>query len=428
MGEAAKICLKAIGMQDTHLLSKDPEDSLFKYRLDQFSNFMKIHKSRVVTKPATSTSWPFGEVIKVEYNPNQMEDLLSDMWIKITLPKLDNTTNYPDQVSSHIIKGITMFVDGIKVEELTDDWNFMYNELYLNDTQHEANQLLTNNGFEYTYFGSQGGTLGYLKRDILIPLHFFFSRKYDSDDNRPCFPLCSIYRQKITFEITFHKQSFFTDFSSAIALPEFTIITEEIKLEPEERLYLKSSQHTFQTDIVYKHSQESSEIDKRKFKMNFSTNKPIKVFHWFYRKTQFENENDTTKYKLRFNFTSSNTPFIRTDGSANEIVDKIDIFLNGESVQYVSGTRNHRYFKYYTPYECGLNTPTTHIYTYNLSLSPSKYQNSGIIDFSKITSDKSFIETQLHNTLSLSETYQMHVYYVAYSSFNFRDGFMNISN
>ena len=29
MGEAAKISLKAIGKQDTHLLSKDPEDSFF---------------------------------------------------------------------------------------------------------------------------------------------------------------------------------------------------------------------------------------------------------------------------------------------------------------------------------------------------------------------------------------------------------------
>jgi hypothetical protein len=32
MGEAAKISLKAIGKQDLHLLSKDPEDSFFKDR------------------------------------------------------------------------------------------------------------------------------------------------------------------------------------------------------------------------------------------------------------------------------------------------------------------------------------------------------------------------------------------------------------
>ncbi len=35
MGEAAKISLKAIGKQDTHLLSKDPEDSFFNYKNDK---------------------------------------------------------------------------------------------------------------------------------------------------------------------------------------------------------------------------------------------------------------------------------------------------------------------------------------------------------------------------------------------------------
>ena len=32
MGEAAKISLKAIGKQDTYLLSKDPDDSFFNYK------------------------------------------------------------------------------------------------------------------------------------------------------------------------------------------------------------------------------------------------------------------------------------------------------------------------------------------------------------------------------------------------------------
>ena len=44
MGEAAKISLKAIGKQDTHLLSNDPEDSLFKYNEhSRHSEFRKYH-------------------------------------------------------------------------------------------------------------------------------------------------------------------------------------------------------------------------------------------------------------------------------------------------------------------------------------------------------------------------------------------------
>ena len=46
MGEAAKISLKAIGKQDTHLLSKDPEDSFFNYKNDKihstFENIIEV--------------------------------------------------------------------------------------------------------------------------------------------------------------------------------------------------------------------------------------------------------------------------------------------------------------------------------------------------------------------------------------------------
>jgi hypothetical protein len=42
MGEAAKISLKAIGKQDTHLLSKDPEESFFNYETKRHSDFRNI--------------------------------------------------------------------------------------------------------------------------------------------------------------------------------------------------------------------------------------------------------------------------------------------------------------------------------------------------------------------------------------------------
>jgi len=425
MGEAAKIALNAIGKQDTHLFSKDPEDSLFKYKMKQHSNFTKFHRSKVVTRDSDTPQWPFGQTIKVEYKPNNMGNLLGDMWIKLKLPNLTGT-NYPDQVSLHLIKSITMYVDEIKVEELTDDWNFMFNELYLSDTQHEAVQLLTNNGFNYTYFATQGSNLGFLNRDILIPIHFFFSRKYNETEERPFFPLCAIHRQKITFEISFHKQTFFTDFSSNLSLSDFTIITEEIDILPEERNYLTSHPHSFETDVVYYHGRNTSELNKKIFKTNFASNKQIKIFHWFYRKTDVENEDDPTKYKLRFNFTSNNAPFRRVDENRFEIAEKMKIYLNGNIVQDISGDQNHRYFKYYTPYDGNLNTPTTHVYTYNLSLYPSIHKKSGILDFSKVISDKSFIETQFHKFLDLNETYEMHMYYVAQNRFMFRDGFMNV--
>ena len=93
MGEAAKISLKAIGKQDTHLLSKDPEDSFFNYKNDKIhSDFRKYHRSRNVINPGAISGWPFGQTIKVQFNPQNMGDLLSNMWLSavsythLTLP------------------------------------------------------------------------------------------------------------------------------------------------------------------------------------------------------------------------------------------------------------------------------------------------------------------------------------------------------
>ena len=87
MGEAAKLSLKAIGKQDTHLLSKDPQDSFFNYNYNKtHSRFRKYHDVHTVTEGIGST-WPFGEIVRVELNPQNMGDLLNNIWIQMTLPE-----------------------------------------------------------------------------------------------------------------------------------------------------------------------------------------------------------------------------------------------------------------------------------------------------------------------------------------------------
>jgi hypothetical protein len=87
MGEASKIALSAIGMQDTHLLSDNPEKSFFNPSYQQHSQFRKYHNVHRVIKNGNKTTWPFGETIKVTLNPQSMGDLLTNLWIHVDLPK-----------------------------------------------------------------------------------------------------------------------------------------------------------------------------------------------------------------------------------------------------------------------------------------------------------------------------------------------------
>ena len=122
MSEAAKISLKAIGMQDTHLLSKDPKDYLFNPPHKHNSQFRKYHRSHTVDNSLRNEWWPFGETVKVEFNPKNMGDLLTNIWVKIALPEWSVSEAgdwvYGPFIGRRLIKNIRMRVDGVILQEI----------------------------------------------------------------------------------------------------------------------------------------------------------------------------------------------------------------------------------------------------------------------------------------------------------------------
>jgi len=443
MGEAAKISLKAIGKQDIHLLSKDPEDSFFKDRdMTRHSEFRKYHRSRNVVNPGAISGWPFGQTIKVQFNPQNMGDLLSNMWLSITEPRLTDfggNKNYADQLGRHILKSVTMFVDELEVETIHDDWGIIYDELYLEISEKVANRFLVNRNIGY-----DDSTLDAFKdlsqysADLMIPLHFFFSRKYASDEyssnkpNRPYFPVCAVHSQKIEFELEFHQKAFFTDTSDTLSLPEFKLITEEITVTPEERQYLATKRQTFITDIVRKHPSIISTPNDTMIRNNLVPNIPVKCIHWFLRNTKFEDANDSTGgkpiqeekyYQNRFNF-SSNVHFDETGTFFYPIMDEASFYINGNRLPNVSKT-NHYYYKYLIPFRNRLARPIRNIYTYSFSMNPINVEPSGSLDFSQLKSERTVLEINLKT--GLTKTYVVNLYYVGYQTYTFEGGFMSLA-
>jgi hypothetical protein len=441
MGEAAKISLKAIGKQDTYLLSKDPDESFFNYTNDKrHSDFRKYHRSKNVINPGTINGWPFNQTIKVQFNPTNMGDLLSNMYLSITMPGLTNG-NYADQLGRHILKSITMRVDDLEIEKIHDDWGIIYDELYLEISEKVANRFLVNRSLGYDDATISDNIAQYTS-DLVIPLHFFFSRKYASDEyssnkpNRPYFPVCSVYRQKIEFELEFHKQSFFTDTTDNLSLQSFNLVTEEITVSPEERKFLASEKQVFITDLVKRHPSIVSDIGRDIIKNNLVPNIPVKCIHWFLRNTKFEDENDAKgdpvpadeeKYlcQNRFNF-SSNVSFDEIQSFFDPIMASASFYINGNKLPNVTNT-NHNYYKYLVPLHNRLSRPYRNIYTYSFSMNPINVEPSGNLDFSQIQSEKTNIEVKLDTSeVDVStNTYSLNMYYTGYQTFVFDKGFMS---
>ena len=656
MGEAAKISLKAIGKQDTHLLSKDPEDSLFKYDDHmRHSAFRKYHSVHTVTQGITAT-WPFGEIVRVELNPQNMGDLLNNVWIQMTLPKwgfddiqfnetlqkmlfngqtlvqfgyptfrdwwaagapnsagivlpvfqfpdfkyflsfenqfnnliftflpvelftvadftatvlvtllkiLNNdstvtagpelittlginvgTTTIPTDIINvlngssvtvtnatilsqldsetfavlpetiksiilrdiplpsfilpeiaywawdmqllgrKLIKSIKFKVDTQILEEITADWCIISDNMYTTDSQKmSANTLYNRNitGGEASQPSAQNIAQS---NDVFIHIPFFFTHSYggdaysENDQNKPPFPLCAIHKQKITLEIEFFKQSFFTLYNQRVPdnlstrgppvtppakqLQNFKIITEEITLSQEERLYFTRPNNEITYDFVVKHSSIPLEPQKREFVIQLEPSIPVKCFHWFFRYEGYENDNEYRSLPVddstyvnewyysttanRYNFTRAQIK----DISEPHLLKRAFFTLNGERVPNVSNN-DREYFFSYIPSRAKLARSATgiannylfeppipnyllnYIYSYNFALFPKSTSLSGFLDFSVLQSEKTTLNIELVDNTDLkygngkiiqSPVYKFHMYYTGYKTLIFKDGFL----
>ena len=454
MSTGPGVSINAIGLQDTYLLSDDHKDSLFTYDYRRHSNFSKFQRVTTITNPNTKAGWPFKESITVTMNPQTMGDLLSNFYLKITLPALQagNGSNYADQVGRHILKSITMKVDEMEIETIYDDWCIIHDEIYLELSEKVTNRFLVNRNLAYDSSSHLSNIFAEQVSELFIPIPFFFSRKFASDEyssnrpNRPYFPLCAIHKQKIEFNLVFHAQTFFTDNILPISLQDFSIVTEEITVDPLERMFFRQNKYLFVTDIVRRHPTAETEIGKRTVKTNLIPNIPVKCFHWFLRNKMFEDESVS---RLPVNYVPPvNTIFFtepsplttdlyfinnRFNFSSYPDVDQLFSFFHPpmESAYfYIKGNRlpnitdaTYMYYKYLTPFHNRLSRPNRNVFTYSFSMHPANVEPSGSLDFSQIASEKTNIEVTLADE-TITDVYVLHMYYTGYQTFSFDDGFM----
>jgi len=336
-----------------------------------------------------------------------------------------------------------MYVDDIEVEKIYDDWGIIYDELYLEMSEKVANRFLVNRNLGFDDAPDNTAVARY-SSDLVIPIHFFFSRKFASDEyssnkpNRPYFPVCAIHKQKIEFEFEFHEQAFFTDTTDTVTLPSFNIITEEITVSPEERNFFASQRQTMITDLVRKHPVIVSDLNRDVIKNNLVPNIPVTCIHWFLRNNAFEDETEAVGnpvpatdgerlYQNRFNFSSS-LDFQGENTFFYPLMSEASFYINGNKLPNLTKT-DHSYYKYLIPFQKRLARPIRNIYTYSFSLNPVNVEPSGNLDFSRIQSEKTNIEVKLDTSVIdiTTETFSLHMYYTGYQTFVFQNGFMSLA-
>ena len=430
-GSAATLSLNAVGRQDTYF---DGKDSFFKFNQLRHSNFTKFQRSTKIKKPqtTTSTTWPFGETIQVILNPQQMGDLMCNMYLKCTLPANGvepYTFSYAPDVGKALIQTMEFRVDEYELETLYTDWSVIYNELYMTEEEKNGLTYLDNNGRPSGTMASVPDDSNQTGVKIFVPLYFFFGRRHSTQDFdnkllndkffKPYFPLCAIHKQKIFLNITFNNKTFFTNSQPQVdmQLAQFEIVTEEITLSPIERSYIINNKQIITTELMRRQSPIDIDSFFVEAKNNLVPKIPVKNLHWFFRRDEFENNLD--EIANRFNFgnyysgpTTTSNIYVQAE---NPIMSDAELFINGtQNLGFMKGevrnsTSTANYFKYQVPFKVGLSAPLRNVYTYSFSLKPKDPLPTGALDFSQLNSDKTFLlasllETGKNSTATTSNT------------------------
>ena len=456
-GTGAVLSLDAKGLQDTFLTSSNVQQSFFNFENVRHTPFTKFESAHKVVRPPhfDGTNWPFdtGSSIKFTLDPQTMGDCLSNMYLKVTLPKLievvdtsntgsSNVMNvYCDFTGRAIINSVSLNLEGTELEKLTNDWMIIHDQMYHSQEEKRAGYRLLNGsqngGWEpdnvtlhlYNDSVNQSGPV-----NLYIPLPFFFSRHHtgaDTDNDwqsqkffKPYFPLCGILKQTLTVDIQFNPVTFFSNTIEQCSLTDITLVTEEITLSPQERTFIQSNRQQLMYEKLFINPKyETGPSPPVSFTTQLVPIIPIKTFYWFYRNIDYESVSDANQFKNRYNFSTlinTDQPDPQTE-TVNQVIKGVKFYFNIGSQNDFLAYSN--YYRFAVPSSTGLTPPMGNIYTYSFVTNPKEPRPVGSLNFDIMNSGgKSLMETHT-TTAAQSNNYSVNVFFTGYQVFQCENGY-----
>jgi len=140
--------------------------------------------------------------------------------------------------------------------------------------------------------------------DIITPLEFFFCRRHSANNKarerlrRPYFPLCAMWNQRLYVRFTFQPNTWWCNAPVGSKMDIYspdttnlpTLITEEILLNDDERLYYMNTPLKYLVPKVQKESTLS--FSGNNPTLELTANFPVQTLAWFFRNKNYENISD----------------------------------------------------------------------------------------------------------------------------------------
>lgn len=419
--------LFAIGPQEDYLLTQDFSTSQWNPSFKRYTN--SVMYQRVIPFPPPNPSYQ-NQTIQLELLPTELGHLLSNMYLKVTMPALATGYQYSPELGRSLIKQVDLLVNETVVETLYDDWYIVRDQLFL-DADEQTGMFQAVGG---SNINSQ------VASDYIIPLEFFFCRRKSHANGgserlrRPYFPLCAMWNQRLYVRFTFHPNTWWCNVAAPhttdLVLPK--LVTEEILLENSEKLYYMNTPLKYVVNRVKKESTLTFSAGNPQLQLTASF--PVQTIAWFFRNKNYEDTTSGNYSDSRYNY-GYTTKYIQTgiqlqfpSGPSNyiDVIDNAKITLN--NVDILSTFQGSLYYTFKQPLEHGLSIPSKNIYTYSFGLTPKEYNQGGYLNFSKLNSQTTTLTLVFNPSYAsqITQGYNLYLFYYGYTLLEFQGGYARL--
>jgi hypothetical protein len=407
--------LVAKGVQDCELIDSNNSSSLFDFNIIKKN---KYTKGDILFFPQGTSNW--GNTLRI--NIERVGDLLYGLYIKIKLPKLsinnllinsppsefDTTSQYrvmyTDYVGNVIIEKVSLYINGILIDELYGDYMQIYTDLYISDWNRKAmlglDDILNKPNLKID------------SEVIYIPLKFWFC----TDQKKPL-PVIALQNSDIYIDIKLR------DFNDCICVLEIhndkyyhsdvkhkIVPLEEVSLlacfyyaDSEERKVLASRDY----EIVITQTQVREKEISSNIILEIDFNNIVKDIFFFVQPLKHIKYGEFFNWTSKMNYLPADflpyTPaqlLLWDYEPSRHLLVKARLVFNGiERIEW----RDYKYFHFMQNHENYKNSLYSYVYMYSFNINPTKDQSHSGCNFSRLSN------TQLHaviqtNTFTVNNT------------------------
>lgn len=421
------IQLVAMGAQDT-FLTGNPQITFFKTAYRRHTNFAVESIEQTLSGFAG-----FGR--KVSCTISRQGDLLTNMWLEVTMPALNDGERWTPRVGMALLKSVELEIGGQRIDKQFGDWLNLWAELTLPlDKKMMWYDMTGRQLLGYNTSMSWNNGQGAPESVIRIPLQFWFNRYLGC-----ALPLIAMQYHDVKVNFEFRPLSELRHWNTpnfaAHEIVKASLWCDYVYLDTDERRKFAIGQHEYLIEQVQVNEQSVPEGAKFT-RLDLDFNHPVKELIWYVQKDSFVNGDGKEEWSgdplmnLWFNYTSHYEQGWYSPNFWQGLDDKhpfnmctsAKLTLNGHD-RFAERDGNYfseaQVFQHHTGY-----TFSKGINVYSFALHPEQHQPSGTCNFSRI--DNAILHVS-HELLPSDQTATIRVYALNYNVLRVMSGMAGVA-